>query len=538
MNIDAYEQASRNFDAAEAKVQAVPSVDDEVALDFLCALPPLEYDRNRKTEAKRLRVSIGALERAVEARRRRMVSAFTKAHNQGSQLLEFEPSKEPVNGEQMMRLLVATIERYVVLPSLGSVAIALWIVRAHAHECFDVNPRLAFLSPEKRCGKSTALEVLSSLTPRALLASNATPASLFRFIEAVKPTLILDEMDTFKDSHPDLRGVLNSGHRRSAAFVLRCVGDEHEPKAFSTWCPMVFAAIGKLPDTLEDRSIIIRMRRRARHEIVQRLRWTGQRGEALRTSLTVLGQAVVRWVGDHAEALRQQDPAVPEQLNDRAGDNWTPLIAIADVIGGEWSEWARAAAIELSTSQKSQDDSIGVQLLSDIRTIVYASRVDRMSSKELCKQLAALEEQPWQAWRHSRPLTPAQLARLLRPFEIRSQDIWQQKRCAKGYALEAFREAFDRYLPDCLPHSAQDSDALVREDARLSSGSGVPDNSACARHSVSRVSINERIATAGALPRGLAGQQPGGTQKAGVDSRCEELREMWRRAKPIHEARK
>lgn len=527
MNSD-YEQATRNFEAAESRVQDAETVDENVALDFLATLSPFDYDRTRKQEAQRLGVRLTGLDRAVAERREQLCSA-TKPSGTGFQLVELEPSKEPVNGIQMMRLLVETIKRYVVLPLYAAVAIALWIVRAHAHECFDVSPRLGFLSPEKRCGKTTALEVVSSLTPRAMLASNATPASIFRFIEAAQPTLILDEMDTFKDSHPELRGILNSGHRRLAAYVLRCVGDEHETKAFSTWCSIVFAAIGKVSDTLEDRSIIIRMRRRAQNEKVQRLRWTGKRGEALRAAFTTLGRAVARWVSDHAEALRQQDPAIPEQLNDRAGDNWSPLLAIADEIGGEWPEQAREAAIALSGNNESDDDSIRIQLLYDVRAVFVENGNTNIHSQRLCEQLAAMEERPWATWKRGHSITPAQLARMLRLFEIRSRDVWMpergQNRCVKGYEREDFEDTFTRYLS-----TPSQPDVSKREDARTRSRSGEQMEFLPARTS-SPASKRGPIPAPDAAPRVLADDNRGGPPN---EDQLRQLTELWRHVKATH----
>lgn len=523
-----YEQATRNFEAAESRVQDAETVDENVALDFLATLSPFDYDRTRKQEARRLGVRLTGLDRAVAKRREQLCSA-TKPSGTDSQLVDFEPAKESVNGIQMMRRLVETVERYIVLPPYAAVAIALWIVRAHAHECFDVSPRLGFLSPEKRCGKTTALEVVSSLTPRAMLASNATPASIFRFIEAAKPTLILDEMDTFKDSHPELRGILNSGHRRLAAYVLRCVGDEHETKAFSTWCSMVFAAIGKLPDTLEDRTIIIPMRRRAKSEPVHPLRWTGKRGDALRASLTMLGRAVARWAGDHAEVLRQQDPSIPEQLNDRAGDNWSPLLAIADEIGGEWPELAREAAIALSGTNESDDDSIRIQLLTDVRGVFAENGSSVVQSQRLCEQLAAMEERPWATWKRGHSITPAQLAKMLRPFDIRSRDVWiadrGHKRCVKGYERQDFEDTFTRYL--AIPSQP---DVSKREDARTRSRSEDDVNVESARPSIPRASKRGPIPAPGAVSRVLAATN---RWVPPSEKNLRQLTEMWRYVKPI-----
>jgi putative DNA primase/helicase len=85
---------------------------------------------------------------------------------------------------------------------------------------------------------------------------------LFRAVEKFKPVMLIGEADTFMTEKEELRGVINSGHRRSSAFVIRTVpvGDEHEPKVFSTWGAKAIPSIGKLAGTIEDRSIIIPMR--------------------------------------------------------------------------------------------------------------------------------------------------------------------------------------------------------------------------------------------------------------------------------------
>jgi putative DNA primase/helicase len=112
----------------------------------------------------------------------------------------------------------------------------LWAIHTHAFECFGHSPRLAITSPEKQCGKTTTLDVLGELVARSLPTSNATTAAIFRTIEIVKPTLLIDEADTFLGENEELRGVLNSGHRRGGQ-ILRTVGEGHEPRQFATWAP-------------------------------------------------------------------------------------------------------------------------------------------------------------------------------------------------------------------------------------------------------------------------------------------------------------
>ena len=159
-------------------------------------------------------------------------------------------------------------DRYLALPEHGAVKLALWTVHAHAFEASFVTPRLAITSPQKGCGKTTVLDLLSGLVPKPLQAANVTAAAVFRTIEAKRPTLLVDEADTFLAENEELRGVLNSGHTRNGA-VIRVVEHEgdFEPRQFSTWAPVAIAKIGKLPGTLEDRSIKLEMRRASPGEV-------------------------------------------------------------------------------------------------------------------------------------------------------------------------------------------------------------------------------------------------------------------------------
>jgi hypothetical protein len=99
-----------------------------------------------------------------------------------------------------------------------------------------------------------------------------------RKIDAERPTLLLDESDAaFKGDREyaeALRGVLNSGHRRGGKTTV-CVGQGAEIgfKDFSTYCPKAIAGIGKLPDTVQSRSIPIRLKRRAPGERIERFRY-------------------------------------------------------------------------------------------------------------------------------------------------------------------------------------------------------------------------------------------------------------------------
>src|SRR5262249_17330189 len=183
------------------------------------------------------------------------------------------PADEPVDGASLLDEVVQLTCRYVVLPAHAAVTVALWILHTYVYERFTYTPRLIATSPVKRSGKSLLLRLLEALTSRPLGCENISAAALFRSIESFKPTLLLDEADTYlagEHVNEDLRGCVNAGFRKGGC-VLRCVGDDSEPRAFNVFAPLALGMIGMPRDTIEDRSIVIRMRRKTKAERVDRL---------------------------------------------------------------------------------------------------------------------------------------------------------------------------------------------------------------------------------------------------------------------------
>ncbi|MDF1551677.1 MAG: DUF3631 domain-containing protein [Deferrisomatales bacterium] len=414
-----------------------PEVDTEALLAELTDLPALEYDRRRQDAAKTLGIRASTLDAEVE-RRRPKTAGSERLTGSAVDIGDPEAWPTPVDGAVLASELETTFSRYIVLPSGAAVALTLWTLHSHAHDAAHVSPILAITSPEKRCGKTTALSLLGALTRRPLPVANVTVAALFRATEQWRPTLLIDEADTFLKESEDLRGILNSGHTRGAAFVLRVAGDDHEVRRFSTWAPKVVALIGRMHPTLMDRAVEIRMRRRRPEEVVERLRL--DRLDALEA----LPRRCARWADDHLGALRREDPTVPTGLNDRAADNWRTLLAIADTLGGTWPAKARAAVVEL-VGDDDGDEAAAVLLLQDLRDL-FRRHGARLPSAVAVTDLATLEERPWPEWHHGKPLTVRQLARLLRPFNIRPHLERSGSDVFRGYREADFQDAFGRYL--------------------------------------------------------------------------------------------
>jgi Protein of unknown function (DUF3631) len=339
---------------------------------------------------------------------------------------------------------------FVVYPSKEAHdAHTLWVAHTHAMDAWESTPRIAFLSPEPKSGKTRALEVSELLVPNAVEAINVTPAYLFRKVgsENGAPTILFDEIDTVfgpkaKDNE-EIRGLLNAGHRRGAV-TGRCVtkGKIIETEEIPAYCAVALAGLGWLPDTILTRSVIIRMRRRAPGEKVTpfRRRVHAPEGEELQRRMAV-------WAADSIKELTEARPAMPPGIEDRDADVWESLLAIADAAGHGWAERSRVAAVALVAAATEREPSLGIKLLSDLHDIF--GNEEQMATITILNKLHALSESPWNDLK-GRPLNDRGLAYRLREFEVRSKSLsigGEYGPRPKGYTRADLHDVWRRYLP-------------------------------------------------------------------------------------------
>ena len=278
------------------------------------------------------------------------------------------PTGPAADGAALLAQLHTALTWYVILPSAeAAIDVALWIAATHAQPSWAHAPRLVIRAPEKRCGKSRLLDIVEGTCHAPLITVNASPAAVYRAIGSdTPPTLLVDEADTIfggknAEANEDLRGLLNAGHQRNRP-AIRWDNTARRLETIPTFAMAALAGIGAMPDTIEDRAVVIRMRRRAAGETVAPFRHRRDR-----PALTVLAADLARWLGARLPELEKAEPVMP--LEDRAADTWEPLIAVADLAAGEWPALARHAAVVLTTD-RDQDASLSdrIRLLADCRT--------------------------------------------------------------------------------------------------------------------------------------------------------------------------
>jgi putative DNA primase/helicase len=443
------EQWQALVDAAPDWVAPAPSSADDSAkaaaaeaeqrlIDELARLSQVEYDRRRRDAANELGVRRPTLDDAREARRAALAAQRAPPPLFGHWVVETWP--EEVDGDALILAIMRRIRRHVVLTTDQALTVTLWVLMTWAHQEAAVHsPILLATSPEADSGKTTLINLICFLVRRGLSSVGISDASLYRIIEFYDPVICVDEGDTVLVNNDTLRAIINSGWTRGSG-VPRCVGDT--PHLFSTFCPRAIAMKGrKLPDTTLSRCVIIELKRRKPTEAVDRFKHVddGDLGDLRRQAM--------RWTTDHIEALKAATPEMPAGFDNRVGDNWQLLLAIADLAGGEWPVRGRQAAIAIAKVVDAGDMSVGVRLLADIKSILEERGTDRIASADLAATLGAMEDRPWSEWKGGKPITTNGLARALKPFGIVPGTIRTSADATpKGYQLRQFKDAFERYL--------------------------------------------------------------------------------------------
>jgi len=361
--------------------------------------------------------------------------------------MDAQPDLRNVDGAALLDAVRHALVRYVVLPtSHAADAVTLWIAATHAQPAWAHAPRLVIRGPEKRCGKSRLLDMVEALCWDPFITVNSSSAAVYRSITADPPTMLVDEADTIfgpkADGNEDLRGLLNAGHQRNRP-AKRYDAASNRVESIPTFAMAALAGIGSMPDTIEDRAVIIRMRRRAPGETVAPYRHRRDR-----PGLHALSEQLTVWLRLDMTVLESAEPAMP--LEDRAADTWEPLIVVADHAGAHWPDRARSAAVQLTAEAADNGDmSTRVRLLIDCRDAFEDQ--EAIPTTVLIERLRRDPEAPWREY-GPQGLTAMKLGQMLREYEIRSNTMrFPGLGQAKGYCRIDFTDAWDRYCPEPVP---------------------------------------------------------------------------------------
>ncbi len=354
----------------------------------------------------------------------------------GELLKPAEPWPDSVDGAAWLEEATHELRRYLAMPSGGHEAVAAWNLYTFAWDLFGYAPYLIFSSPAPECGKSTALRACHRLCRLPLSTGSMTVATLFRVMDKHQPVLLCDEQDGRLERNEELKLLFNEGFQRGS-YVLRCIGDDREERAFDPFGPKALCSIAALPQTIVSRSIVIPMERSA-----EPLEELGPLD--FPETLTRLRSQAARWAQDRRDELGEipEIPGMEGRLRDKAG----PLLAVAACAGGGWLARIASAVQELHFADGEEAEHL--VLIADVGRILDSlGWPSFIESASLVRQLNALPEAPWSELSRE-GLSAHKLAALLKHFRIRPEEEPQRLNGGerrRGYRTGPIRRAWETY---------------------------------------------------------------------------------------------
>lgn len=362
---------------------------------------------------------------------------FVGDYKQGVLFPTTQPHPNSVTSDELYNELYALADNHMIMDEYLKVAFVLWVIFSYVVELSDFAPIAWITAPEKACGKTTLLGLFERVVNKPLAVSNISPAVMYRVIESYKPTLLVDEIDTFLNKNDEALGIINAGHSKTTSKVARFDNDEKRTRFFDTFGAKVFCGIGGMKGTFTSRAIKFELRRKTNQDKAI----LGINAQDLPTAKTELIKAkIARWTIDNKGAMMT---AHIEQLPiaDRDFDNWYMLLQIAHALG----VYDTAKNACLSLCQVEHEPSLNEQLLMDIRDIL--GNRERISTAELLTALTDNEELQWATYNRGQPLSQHQLSKRLSQFGIKSKNARTGQAVIKHYFGNELRAIFNRYLP-------------------------------------------------------------------------------------------
>jgi putative DNA primase/helicase len=401
----------------------------EKAFAALIKLPKAEHEKQLIELAKRLDEDLKLLKDEFKE--------FADSEEEGPDIGDVEPWPDPVDTKALLTELMTQLKRYVVVHDDASVAIVLWVMFAWVHSIAVHSPYLVFVSAEGDCGKTTACDMVKFLSPRGHSGTELTAASIYRFVDRVRPTLIIDDADTLFKRKPDLVTIVNAAWTRGTKIPRQ--GPGSLTYWFDPFCPKVIAGVKlALLRTTMTRTIAVKMVPKLPEEKVEDFDHVDD------DTFLTLRRKLTRWAADNVEALKGARPVLPPGFTNRLRMNWLLQLVIADLAGGDWPKLARRAAIRLARERR--EVSEGVRVLEAFRTL-FATYGPILTSAEVQGLLTADSNSEWVDFRGHGPISQRQIAVLLDPYDVHPGVIHPQGRKAdRGYKAEWFADAFARYL--------------------------------------------------------------------------------------------
>jgi hypothetical protein len=421
----------RDREAAKAiEKERAKRIKREAAFTEIINLPQLTHETRLREAATRLGEDAEVMIEEFEC--------FRAARTMPEDL---SPWPEPVNTAELLAATEAKFRRHVVADDAIVTASTLWVPFTYVVEVATHAPKLIYTFPLRDAGKSVALQTIRYMVLRAYPALEVTGASLYHIIDRLRPTIVIEEGDTLFIRRTVLSSILNGSWTNDGVPIPRAGLGGKWREFYIYGAQAISMRKLQMPDTTLSRCIICTLWPKLETEIVDEFTYRDD------DEFKVIRRKWLRWAVDNAVALRDAQPVFPPGFNNRIRLNWKMLLAIAELAGGKWPKRVRDAALELEAGRDEPNELI--RLFAALKEVWGTAEV--RTSKSVCEGLAAHPSGEWADFRGKGPISPTQLAALLRQFGIRPIENVLSGRHAddknpNGYRRSQFMNAWTRLL--------------------------------------------------------------------------------------------
>lgn len=312
----------------------------------------------------------------------------------------------------------------------------MWAIHTYTFRAQGVTPYLAVTAPTQGSGKTTVLELLSTLASNPSKVEVNPTAPVVRVLCDEGRTVFLDEIDTLS-SDKAFVATMNSGYKAGGSItrIGRRKGDNFA-EVSSTFAPKAIAGIARegtlpLPTATLDRCIEIKIVRAKPGELSKRFRVEVMRDE---TEVTGMRDWMASWTASMRTELRDAYVDLPRLSTSRAEQIWEPLVTIAHLLGGDWYDRICKAAT-LMDGGREQNVDPNAALVADVATVVEAYT-------DMCPDATQIKIDDLMSLRNvlvgrklRDKLTAEQVAKRLGAFGIRAEVLNMDGTDAQVYTL-------------------------------------------------------------------------------------------------------
>lgn len=321
-----------------------------------------------------------------------------------------------VNLDDLAKKVRGFIHRYFDCSPLFESVAVLYVLHTWVYEQFQAVPYLRFLGLPGS-GKTRGTEVIGALCYRPLvMAGSTTPAPMFRMIEAIGGTMLIDEAD-FAQSQigSEIIKVLNCGYQRNLPVTRMEKNDKGEfvPRVYEVFGPKIINGRRLFKDSAtESRCLPYTPHLTGRKDIPTQL------PPEFEQEVREIQNMALGWRMANLDSFNVSQIGVPE-LRGRAQQIVMPLVSIANAMSAGQGKKYQADLVEFckNLEQQAQVDrreTVEGQLVS---AFVSWDGAAPPTCKDLCDIVRGENNDP----NENRWLTPKRSSSLLRSmgFETR-----------------------------------------------------------------------------------------------------------------------